>query len=1199
MTLQPLALEDVAAILQANHGIANPHAFIDTAQQHGLTDLLFNPQTLEMLAKALGPDSHWPGNRLEVYEMACARLVQEHNVEHLAATRKIAPDQVRLRRAAAYLCAIQLVADAAGFTRSQNLPERVVALNAIPNPDALPLGEALACRLFKEVGRDVFAPVHRTVAEFLAAGYLAEGLKNKLTLRRVLAQVCGADGGIVSGMRGLVGWLASLSTDARPTLSRLDPLGVLLYGDASTFSIAEKVAVLDRLGEAIASSPSFRWHDWNGRPFSALVTPDMRAIALERLASSGRSDEHQIAVLTLLEGLRHTAPDATLAPALIAMARDASRWQSVRLRALKVYLRWAHSNDADVRTLLNDIDAGTVADSDDEILGALLAAMYPEALPSSDLPRFLHPPKKQNLIGTYTMFWRHDLARVDAAELPGLLDAFAQRPELRRAEATRDYAKTVGGVLARALDGADHIPNDRLLTWLDACCGKHAQSLLENDDEQAVRRWLEARPQRYFGVLELALERFWSDKARAWPATARMHGAKTPSTAPTWWLTKAEATTDETRAREYFVQAVRAIPHEPGPELDALLTACERVAHLRNWQEILTALLTCEFEQYGWKFEEAARNKKRAQEATERRAWFRERLAAFDLSEAPRDVLDPVVLACERHYYDIDGDTPEKRLDVLFAGDDELIAAALRMLRNATLRTDLPGIQDILDDAAKGQVSHLTLAMLIGLDLRHRNEPEFLDGLAEKHLTAALVAHLAYTREGHGAWVDAVVRSRPQTMADALSAYLAAAMRWKDRSPNATHLFRRQDYGDVARRCLLPLLAQFPIRSHRSQRDALSDMLHAVLNLPLSDELFSLVKERVDAPRMDGPQRAAWLATGLLLDTDHYLPLVTCCLRRRAPSVDAIASFLHYRHETGDTASALSSNVLGVLIEHFAPGCSPARIAGAGWVTPGMNRAQQVRRFISDLAGRADADSTEQLARLESLPALTNWVATLRDARAGQLVVRRDATFERPGWPQVCAMLHGDRPSTAAEIAAIVNDTIEELKDQIRHSDLNLYLAYWNTDSHKKAEHPRHEEVCRDAFAYQLRGRLERFDIGCMPETPHTDGKRSDLWCTTGSVGVPIEVKLDRHEALWTAATGQLLARYAADFRASGFGIYVVFWFGVPKEIPAPPSRPRPATPQELQAMLDAGLSEEQRRTITVHVLDCSARRKDSVVMET
>ena len=51
--------------------------------------------------------------------MACARLAQEHNAgTHWRRRDKIAPDQLRLRRAAAYLCTIQLVADLVGFTRS-------------------------------------------------------------------------------------------------------------------------------------------------------------------------------------------------------------------------------------------------------------------------------------------------------------------------------------------------------------------------------------------------------------------------------------------------------------------------------------------------------------------------------------------------------------------------------------------------------------------------------------------------------------------------------------------------------------------------------------------------------------------------------------------------------------------------------------------------------------------------------------------------------------------------------------------------------------------------------------------------------------------------------------------------------------------------------------------------------------------------
>lgn len=234
-SLQPLTLADVAAILSANHDVSDPQAFISSAKQHGLTDLLFNPQTLGMLAKAVGPNNCWPETRQMVYEMSCERLVQEHSEEHVAATRKNAPDQGTLLRAAEYLCAIQLIADLAGFTRAPNPPNRVVRLNTVPNPEGLPLDEALASRLFKSMGRDVFAPVHRTVAEFLAARCLADRLQKKLTVRRVLALICGSDGGIVSSMRGLAGWLASMSAATRVTFARLDSLGVLLRGREEFF----------------------------------------------------------------------------------------------------------------------------------------------------------------------------------------------------------------------------------------------------------------------------------------------------------------------------------------------------------------------------------------------------------------------------------------------------------------------------------------------------------------------------------------------------------------------------------------------------------------------------------------------------------------------------------------------------------------------------------------------------------------------------------------------------------------------------------------------------------------------------------------------------------------------------------------------------------------------------------------------------
>jgi len=327
--------------------------------------------------------------------------------------------------------------------------------------------------------------------------------------------------------------------------------------------------------------------------------------------------------------------------------------------------------------------SGAVIDSDDELLGTLLRAMYPCSLMSVDLPTFLHPPKRDNLIGNYTMFWRRDLERIDIAEAPGLLDAFAARVELRRGQPLREYAKAVGTLLAQALEGgADEIPDEKLLNWLDAACGMNAESLLENEHKQVVQQWIQARPHRYFSLLDLALHRYANKQNRVWSAEARLHGAKAPANEAAWWLAKAKATEDEVWAKEYFVQALHAIPNEYGPEVEGMLIACENLGAARGWNESLAARLTCSLEHWQWKLDEAVRRKERARDAAERRDFYHARLAEFSLPLVPLEILDTVADVYEHGQYDIDGTTPEERLTDFFAGDKELVKAALTALRN-------------------------------------------------------------------------------------------------------------------------------------------------------------------------------------------------------------------------------------------------------------------------------------------------------------------------------------------------------------------------------------------------------------------------------------------------------------------------------------------------------------------------------------
>ena len=68
----------------------------------------------------------------------------------------------------------------------------------------------------------------------------------------------------------------------------------------------------------------------------------------------------------------------------------------------------------------------------------------------------------------------------------------------------------------------------------------------------------------------------------------------------------------------------------------------------------------------------------------------------------------------------------------------------------------------------------------------------------------------------------------------------------------------------------------------------------------------------------------------------------------------------------------------------------------------------------------------------------------------------------------------------------------------------------------------------------------------------------------------------------------QLIERYTRDPDTSGYGIYLVFWFGQ-GDLQAPPHGGRPATPGELELRLSETLAVDETKKIPVMVIDASA----------
>ncbi|MCY4591643.1 MAG: hypothetical protein OXE86_13980, partial [Alphaproteobacteria bacterium] len=287
LRLDPLSAQDIRQFLNGVPRINDPEDFVAAAQEKGLHGLLANPQSLKMLAVAVGADSVWPETRTQAFDMACRALLAEHNEEHRIAS----PDRAGITdliEASGRLCAVQLLTGAAGYALpGAESDQRFLELDRLQGTEREVLRCSLQSKLFESPTERRTGPVHRQVAEFLAARYLAALVENGLPVGRILALITGYDGVVVSELRGLSAWLAAHSKSSRAEGIPRDPLGIVLYGDAQHFSPEEKRLLLDGLERQTAANPRLITTVQLDSRLGDLVSTDMENQIRQILRGSG------------------------------------------------------------------------------------------------------------------------------------------------------------------------------------------------------------------------------------------------------------------------------------------------------------------------------------------------------------------------------------------------------------------------------------------------------------------------------------------------------------------------------------------------------------------------------------------------------------------------------------------------------------------------------------------------------------------------------------------------------------------------------------------------------------------------------------------------------------------------------------------------------------------------------------------------
>lgn len=1206
--LDPLSNTDIAEILKHKSGVSDPEAFMHQAQEHGLDELLRNPQTLNLLVEAVG-DKAWPKSRSEIYAMACNKLVGEKNPEHRQARREKAIPTESLLDAAGYMCAVQLLSGIAGYSLDEESSDAQHYCWKDLKEHCLPLLAALKTNLFQSDGEELRIPVHRSVAEFLGARYLATHIENDgLPFGRVLALMTGEDGGVVADLRGLGAWLSVHCRSGRNALIERDPVGVVLYGDVRNFPVQDKLHVIEAWKREAQHYPWFVSERWSSSSsnaaIGALCTKDMETALREILTSPSREEAAQALLDSMLDAICHGERMPSLADTLEGIVRDGSYWPTVSKSAIAALLYVVPDDHSRLLKLAQDIRAGLVEDSEDDFLGTLLPHLYPHAISVAEIFSYLHPEKSERHTGSYSMFWSYGLPKAtEKNDLPLLLDKLAEiRPALRNILEDYRTNRMAGKLLVRGLEEhGDGITNERLYLWLGVGLDEHEHPRLDGEYTERISAWFAGRPERYKAIIEHGASLCVSHK-NPWSCMYRCEMRLYTSTAPAdigmWYLEKAAAEQNDDLSQFYFVQSIHLLRQQGGQKeltfqaLEFLETWINDYPKFQAWFE---PFITCPIGD--WQQEHALNDRKRKIEHRKHKSellkYYRKHIAAIREGRAYPQIFYDLARAHDGLLYEAHGETPRLRLEDFLDGDMALIEAAYTGFRRVLDRTDLPSVSEIIDLELKGKMHYIRSACLVGMEELFQESPDEALRLSDEVLSRLLVFRLSYSVGNDPPWFSALVRIRPALVADAILAYALPMLRAKKEHVSGLYQLAHDDaYAEVARLTLPKLLESFPLRAKASQLAFILDsLLKGALYYLDRKYLAAMVAHKLELGSMDRTQRVYWLSCGLLLEPDVYETPLFQYIGKSEVRRGCLANFIHndYGRRSLPDWVSIPVSVLARLIELMGPGCSNQRHSGV--VTAAMRMADMVRSYINTLGGNPDEAAASELERLISLPDLSNWRNALRAALHDQRIARRKATFRRLSVEEVSRTLANLQPANAADLAALTFDHLRDIARKIRDGSTDDYEQYWSYgENNKKLEKTKPENDCRNALLSDLQVRLGPLGIDAQREGSYADDKRADIRVSFGGTNgfnIPIEIKKDTHDDLWRAIHEQLIPKYVRDPGADGHGIYLVFWFGG-KGMKPPSDGKKFHSATELEERLRQTLTVEENYRIQICVIDCA-----------
>ncbi|MCY3770145.1 MAG: hypothetical protein OXG56_12395 [Gammaproteobacteria bacterium] len=331
--LSPLEVAEQEQLFVSHAPDEDYFAFSQQVRNFNLEPLLGNPQFLILFTEAYIEVGRNFSTKTHIFYAAVHRLAQEVNS---AISQKQRPPIEKIVFWASEVFAKLLLSGTVGISTAEDASPGRFPFHNLLMPDGDDhVNWIIDTRLMKPSSNEKqHEPVHRIVAEYCAARYLAGRVNEpagSLSVGQCLA-VIAPNSTVRSELRGLIGWMATFGNSAiQEAIIELDPYSVLANGDPSCLSHPLKCRMLSRLRQIAETDPYFRGTDFR-RTFSldGFFTDEMIEVVRPMLLDN---DQPQIFVNLLLEMLHGAGAVPQLAAAMRTLMLNEKVDQNTRLLA--------------------------------------------------------------------------------------------------------------------------------------------------------------------------------------------------------------------------------------------------------------------------------------------------------------------------------------------------------------------------------------------------------------------------------------------------------------------------------------------------------------------------------------------------------------------------------------------------------------------------------------------------------------------------------------------------------------------------------------------------------------------------------------------------------------------------------------------------------------------------------------------------